>query len=463
MRTPKRPPQTANGKVLPAPAGAADLEAYRRARTLAGNALSSYDYVANIDRFRHRGSGDLLKESGLLNLLGHTIPGRMPVATALYSEAMGILQFAGLTFAPGEPLHVVTKGQLELNTWTPTPIVPVAGDATPFLNFIDFLFDGDGIATSFFLDTIAALVQRPGIKLNYMTVIIGAQGVGKSMAVEMAAELVGRQNTAFPTMDALTSPFNGWALTAYLGVFHELARMGRAAATRLKHWITSDTLMINAKNVPEFSIPNRMNLLACSNHDDVALLDEDDRRMFTWISQAEKQPADYYADLHGWYFDGPGKAIVLHHLLHRDLSGFNPKAAPPRTAGRERLIANSRSESESFLSEALSSYAPPFVTDLCVALEVLQFMRVHQIHCTYPEVQRFLRQIDALSLGQRRVNGARPNLWAVRNQARWASANHDDIVAGYVSAFNQYAAQLEQAGREAGTTPMPIRRNLRST
>ena len=60
-----------------------ELEEYRRAIMVAGNGLSRYDYIGNIDRFRHGSSGDLLKESALLNLFGHTIPGKMQVTRGL--------------------------------------------------------------------------------------------------------------------------------------------------------------------------------------------------------------------------------------------------------------------------------------------------------------------------------------------------------------------------------------------
>jgi hypothetical protein len=282
------------------------------------------------------------------------------------------------------------------------------------------------------------------------------------MLLEMVAELVGRQNTAFPTLDALKGQFTGWMLNAYVIIFHELEKMGREGATRLKHWITATTLQINAKNVPEFNIQNVSNILACSNHEDVASLDRDDRRMFSWISHAEKQPQEFYSNLYAWFFEGDGLGIVLNHLLHRDLSGFNPKMAPPKTAGRERLIANSQSEAENFLSDALESVSPPFVTDLCTASDVLRFLRVQQIRCTDAEVRRFLRQCGAHSLGQCRVNGARPNLWAVRNIEQWQAATHDDIAEGYVNVFDQYAVVADRAAQDAVTAPMPTRKSRNS-
>lgn len=440
--------------------GGDTLDEYRRAVVAAANNLSNYVYVANIDRFRHIESGHLLKESALLNLLGHTIPNRMPISTALYSDALGIRQFAGMTFAPGQPQYVVSKGQVELNTWTQQCIEPREGDASLFLDLVNLIFDGDIIAAGFFLDAIASLLQKPGTKWAFMVLLIGPQGVGKSMLCEMVSELIGRQNTAFPTLDALKGAFTGWMLNAYIVIFHELERTGREGATRLKNWITSDTLLINAKNIPEFAIRNYANILACANHDDVASLDKDDRRMFSWISKAEKQSPEYYSMLHSWFFEGEGRHIVLHFLLNRDLSAFNPKMAPPKTAGRERLIANSQSEAENFLNEALEASSPPFLSDLCTASEILQFLRVHQIRCTDAEVRRFLRQSGAISLGQCRVRGARPNIWAVRNIEQWVAATSEEISLAYVNVFDQYALQEERAKAEVGTNT-PHRQPLR--
>ena len=435
--------------------------AYRQALQAAGNRLGLYDYVGDINRFRHRISGDLLTETAVINLLGHTIPEKMSFAKALYSDALEVRQYARMTFIPGEGEHVIRNGQLELNTWRPTMIVAKAGDPALFLHLVNHVFDGDPIAAGFFLKAIASLVQKPSTKWGFMILIIGAQGIGKSLLLEVVAVLVGKHNAVFPTIDALRGTFTGWLANAYVALFHEMERMGREAATRLKSWITSETLLINQKNVPEYQIQNVINVMGCANHDDVALLDPDDRRTFTWISQAQKQPPEYYQVFCDWFFQGDGAAIVLDYLLQRDLSDFNPKAAPPKTVGRERLIANSRSEAAAFLQEALDSEAPPFVSDLCTANELLQYLRSHQVRCSYAEVMRFLRDAGAISLGQRRVRGTRPNLWAVRHQARWETASGDDIANAYVPAFDQATLLRERADHERHSAVMPTRKHLK--
>jgi hypothetical protein len=87
---------------------------------------------------------------------------------------------------------------------------------------------------------------------------------------------------------------------------------------------------------------------------------------------------------------------------------------------------------------------------------------VQQIRCTDAEVRRFLRQCGAHSLGQCRVNGARPNLWAVRNIEQWQAATHDDIAEGYVNVFDQYAVVAARAAQDAKSALMPVRKPRKS-
>lgn len=221
-----------------------------------------------------------------------------------------------------------------------------------------------------------------------------------------------------------------------------MEKLARDTASRLKNWITADTLLINSKHVPEYSIQNAANIFACANHDDVAHLDPDDRRVFSWISQAQKRDPDFYGELCQWFYEGEGGGILLHYLRQRNISSFNPRAAPLRTESRAQLIVNSLSEAERFLLEALESYAPPFAADLCTARELLQYLREYHIRALDVEIRRFLHD-HGVSLGQHRIHGARPCLWAIRNFEHWRAASAQDIAAGYISPFDQNSAVLD--------------------
>jgi len=382
------------------------IHEHRLAVQQAKASLADFDYIGILDRFRHRKSGDLMTERSLLNLMGYSIPPGMDIQSALYTSALGVRQYAGITFVPGASPDVVQNGQVKLNAWSRSEIVLIEGDPQLFLDLVQLIFDHNTEASKFFLDAIAWLLQRPAEKWAFMLLIIGKQGVGKSLLCEMVAEMVGRKNAAFPSVDSMKSSFSGWLLNSHVVIFHELERMTREVTTKLKHLVTTPDLMINAKNLPEFYIKNYVNILACSNHDDIAALDADDRRMFTWISQAEKQAPEYYGRLCEWFFEGDGKGIVFTFLMNRDLSGFNPNAAPPKTLGRDRLIANSRSEAENFLRDALDSGRPPFASDLCIATEVLQYPRCAPnsvLRCRNSAFPKPIRHIDWSSSNSRRA------------------------------------------------------------
>jgi hypothetical protein len=51
---------------------------------------------------------------------------------------------------------------------------------------------------------------------------------------------------------------------------------------------------------------------------------------------------------------GDGAAFTLHFLLNRDLSAFNPNAAPPTNASREALIHEAMSDQQQMLLELLT-------------------------------------------------------------------------------------------------------------
>ncbi len=80
---------------------------------------------------------------------------------------------------------------------------------------------------------------------------------------------------------------------------------------------------------------NRLFVLAFSNERDAIALPADDRRWFVLWSHAPRMHNEEAAAMWHWYAQG-GLDAVCAYLDERDVSAFNPGAAPPMTDAKHR-------------------------------------------------------------------------------------------------------------------------------
>jgi hypothetical protein len=89
-------------------------------------------------------------------------------------------------------------------------------------------------------------------------------------------------------------------------------------------------------------------------------LPEDDRRHF--VAWSEKLMADfgdkYFGDLYGW-LQLEGNRHVAAYLASLDISGFDPKAPPPKTTAFFDIVAASRSPEDAPMADALDNLDYP--------------------------------------------------------------------------------------------------------
>src|SRR5215204_7184391 len=69
-------------------------------------------------------------------------------------------------------------------------------------------------------------------------------------------------------------------------------------------------------------------------------------------------PEDYWPRLYGW-FDRGGDEIVADYLGRLDLSGFDPKAPPPKTQAFWEIVDASRSPEDAEMADALDAVGNP--------------------------------------------------------------------------------------------------------
>lgn len=369
----------------------------------------------------------------------------------------GLPRVTSLCLRPGEA-RIISDGHggLRYNLWQPCNVRAEAGDVEPFLMLVRLILDNDEVAVQFVLGFIAHMIQRPGQKMAFAILIIGAQGIGKSLFGQMATRVIGEANTAVLEMGALTGSFNGFLARAHLVIVNEfVVSASRAVRAMLKNLITSPTILLNEKGVPAYPIDNVSSLLLFSNESAAAALDHDDRRYFVWRSEAQRQPAEFYADLAAW-FDNGGDGYLLHYLQNFDLSAFSPHAAPPRTAARAELIRESMTDQQQTLTDLHEAFEAPFDRDLAIVEDVVATLSEQRrgLRFTSRDVTGFFRSIGAANLGQCRLPrpgnpNYKPRFWALRNQERWINASEGEIAHAYLE------GQGTPADHSEDRTPQP--------
>ena len=109
---------------------------------------------------------------------------------------------------------------------------------------------------------------------------------------------------------------------------------------------------INRKGLHPYMMVNRCFVLAFSNDPVPISLATTDRRWFAVWSSAPRMDPSAAGRLWAWYKAG-GFAAVTGWLSRRDVSAFNPGAAPAMTEFKANLIEHGMSMAESYLVEMM--------------------------------------------------------------------------------------------------------------
>jgi hypothetical protein len=288
--------------------------------------------------------------------------GRKVEASVCFDEnrqAMGAKALVGITYAAGEDTLVSRDGDLYGNRWRNARPECVAGDVTPWLDHCETLIPEPSELNHLF-DIMAFKLQHPKLKINHAVLHAGDQGSGKdTMWAPFIWSVCGEhmKNHGLLDNDTMSSQF-GYALESEILILNELkepdARERRALANKLKPIIAAppEMLTVNRKGLHPYQMANRVFVLAFSNDPVPISLDSQDRRWFCVWSHAPRMAPQVAAKMWQWYRNG-GFAAVGAWLHARDVSHFNPGAAPALTEFKQNLVEHGMSMAESYLVEMM--------------------------------------------------------------------------------------------------------------
>ena len=225
---------------------------------------------------------------------------------------------------------------------------------------------------------LAQRVQRPEDKINHALVLGGDQGIGKDSLLEPVKHAVGAWNFSEASPRQLLGRFNGFLKSVILRVneardLGEFDRFGFYDHMKAYTAAPPDTLRVDEKNLREYNILNCCGVIITTNHkNDGIYLSADDRRHFVAWSPLQKEDDGSRAATGTTCgaTTAPAAWNTSPHTCQHDISGFDPKAPPPKTAAFWAIADANRPAEEAELADAIDKLGAPDAFTLQQLLDV---------------------------------------------------------------------------------------------
>lgn len=281
-------------------------------------------------------------------------------------HALGSRAVLGLTYAAGEGVLVARGGKAQANKWQDARPEGVPGDVSIWLRHVERMIPNPQERAHVF-NVLAYKRQQPNRKINHAILHSGLPGSGKDSLYAPFLWSIGGPtlaNVASSRAEEVAGAW-GYSLESEVIVLNEL-RQGatsdrRALENALKPVIAAppEMLLVNKKQQHPYYVANRIFVLAFSNERAAITIPATDRRWFVvWSDAGPMEPSQAEA-LWDWYNDG-GFAHVAAWLDARDVSKFNPGAAPPITEAKLAMVDLGLSGGESFIADMVRGRVGPF-------------------------------------------------------------------------------------------------------
>jgi hypothetical protein len=244
-----------------------------------------------------------------------------------------------------------------------------AAKAAPWIELNEKLWPAE---KDMVMDWFAHRVQHPEVKINHALLLGGDFGIGKDSVIEPVLRAVGSWNTQTISPGQFVGRFNAHLKSVILRIAEarDGDRFDRFAfydAMKLYAAAPPETIRIDEKHTREYAIVNVVGIVITANRQSAFHLEPGDRRHAVAWSRCHRAdfPEGYFDKLWRWYY-AEGFRHVAAYLSQRDLSHFNPKAPPRKTAAFHSIVNNNRSTEDAELADVLDVLGRPAVVTLAM-------------------------------------------------------------------------------------------------
>lgn len=299
------------------------------------------------------------------------------ILASVWNGKLPIGKFDRCVYVPGAG-EIIAGGKWagHYNTWRKGGVEPKRDDvlAQVFLDHMAYLLP-DEKERGYALDYLSFLVRDDFVKIHFALLVQGKPGTGKSFIGAVAEQMVGIRNTRMVKSQELTKEFNAWQEDRQLAIIEEIMARGRIElVNELKTVITGDVLRVRRMRTDTYEVPNGLNLLCFTNHENALPIEQGDRRWLTLFSPAEPREPSYYRRLFD-LLDGDEFAAAVKWMLQNRQAALEPKGMAPMTGGKAEMRRRSTGDVEQYLDELLETRATPFDFDLVRVDDVWKFVQ----------------------------------------------------------------------------------------
>lgn len=354
-------------------------------------------------------------------------------------------------YYPGEPRTVKKESALGtveplLNTYNRPQLPEPRFEATHEAAFVEhllFISGNDDKFTEALLDFAATLVQKPGQRINWIPLLIApAKGTGRGLLLQILTAILGKSNVGIVGNSSVGGQFHDSLIYKQLICIDEFKMFedSNAKLNEFKAYATEPRVPANRKGRAEIVVDNVACFIAFSNYENAIAIDRDERRYAVATCYAAPKPREYYQRLAAMFLPDSGGNVagLLHMLLNRDLTEFNPYAPAIVTEARDSMIDRGLTPAQRYLKRWADERQATFAGDLftfdafeAFVLSLKRFggpQEFADFKCTPHSLSRALNAMGAKPLGQKRLGeGRKASVYAIRDIERWQRATEGEI------------------------------------
>ena len=220
-----------------------------------------------------------------------------------------------------------------LNLWTGFGVSPKEGRCDLIYRHIhEVICSGNEQDHEAFLNLLAWIVQNIGKPSRIIVTLQSKeQQVGKGLLLEKVLHpIFGLHGIIIDDSEHLFGQFNDAVRGKAFAFLDEANFAGdKKLADKIKSIVAKTEMTIEGKFAPKIACPVGLNLFLATNHEHAARVElYDARNWILKVSPHRKNDHAYWAELYD-EIDKGGPAFLLHDLLARDVSKFNPQRDVP--------------------------------------------------------------------------------------------------------------------------------------